>query len=271
MDTPNRLPAIALFLLLLSACIPGSGQRIDIPTLAMLPSLTPTRTDTPMLTDTPTITPTRTATRTPTPNRAETEIAALRGTNAAAQATLDTLLTLSVPTLTPSISVTPSATPLPTVAAMAAQWVYAQTVANLRACASSRCEAIAQLQPGEAVAADGMIPGEELVAGSALWYRVDAQGRELYVYSLQVSFTPPTLPPAAAPPTFTPSPTPTTMLTTAPILNVTAVPQQDAAGCPNVKASCSELTCAQAYACLAAGNSRLDGDKDGVPCESICK
>ncbi len=45
---------------------------------------------------------------------------------------------------------------------------------------------------------------------------------------------------------------------------------QPAALCPSLNATCSEMTCQQAYACLAAGNTRLDRDGNGVPCESIC-
>lgn len=41
--------------------------------------------------------------------------------------------------------------------------------------------------------------------------------------------------------------------------------------CPSLTATCSELTCAQAYACLAAGNDSLDQDKDTVPCENVCQ
>ena len=36
--------------------------------------------------------------------------------------------------------------------------------------------------------------------------------------------------------------------------------------------TCGEmLTCEQAYVCLAEGNTRLDRDRDGIPCESLCK
>ncbi len=35
--------------------------------------------------------------------------------------------------------------------------------------------------------------------------------------------------------------------------------------------SCSSFqTCAQAVASMKAGNSKLDRDKDGIPCESLC-
>lgn len=40
--------------------------------------------------------------------------------------------------------------------------------------------------------------------------------------------------------------------------------------CPSQSATCQQLTCAQAYVCLKEGNTRLDRDRDGVPCESIC-
>ena len=35
--------------------------------------------------------------------------------------------------------------------------------------------------------------------------------------------------------------------------------------------SCSSFqTCAQAVASMKAGNTKLDRDKDGIPCESLC-
>jgi len=49
----------------------------------------------------------------------------------------------------------------------------------------------------------------------------------------------------------------------------TGVPRQSSR-CPGSNFTCEQLTCSQAYACLAAGNSSLDRDNDGVPCESVC-
>lgn len=41
--------------------------------------------------------------------------------------------------------------------------------------------------------------------------------------------------------------------------------------CPQPSLTCTKMTsCEQAYACLRRGNKRLDRDKDGVPCETIC-
>ncbi len=271
MDKTNRLLFGLVFLaLLFSACVPGSGQRVEIPTLAVLPSSTPTASDTPTITSTPLPSDTRTPSRTPTPNALETQVAGLAQTNAAEQSTLDTLLTRAAPTLTPIFTSTLTPTVPPTAVAIPPQWVYAQNPANLRTCPTSACEIVRQLNSGEAVSANGTIEGEALVTGNPVWYRVDSQGQEMYVYSTLVGVVPPTLPLAVAPPTFTPSPT-AILPTNAPIVASTLVsPPQSSEGCPNVKASCSALTCAQAYACLAAGDSKLDGDKDGVPCESIC-
>lgn len=41
--------------------------------------------------------------------------------------------------------------------------------------------------------------------------------------------------------------------------------------CGNLPRTCGQMTsCAQAQKALQCGNTRLDRDKDGVPCESIC-
>jgi len=45
----------------------------------------------------------------------------------------------------------------------------------------------------------------------------------------------------------------------------------DVVPCPNLSYTCSQLSCAQAYACQLDGNDKLDGDENGVPCDSICR
>ena len=56
-----------------------------------------------------------------------------------------------------------------------------------------------------------------------------------------------------------------------PIISLPAVPTGVPGVCSNIGANCSQLfSCAEAYACLAAGNFTLDSDdNDGVPCEGI--
>ena len=47
-------------------------------------------------------------------------------------------------------------------------------------------------------------------------------------------------------------------------------PTKAQAACPSTSYNCSQLICAQAYACLAAGARHLDRDGDGKPCEAQC-
>lgn len=49
-------------------------------------------------------------------------------------------------------------------------------------------------------------------------------------------------------------------------------PGQPVASCPSITATCAQLlTCAEAIACLQAGNFSLDLDMDGIPCEeNLC-
>lgn len=253
---------LALLLAFPAACAPAAKQIVVLPTLASLPTSTPAPTATPVPTSTPTptiIPPTA------TPNLIETQVAQLQATNDAAQNTLAALLTGSAPTATPNASLTPSPTITltltptsapPPVVAMQPQVIYIRSTANLRGCASRECEPAAQLPEGATVMATGTTQGEAIDGVNALWYRVDYSGRELYVYSQLILLSPPTsVPVFVSPPTSAP---------------VFAPPPISSAGCPDMSATCSMLTCEQAYACLAAGNSRLDGDGDGVPCESIC-
>ncbi|MFN8450279.1 MAG: hypothetical protein U0521_17255 [Anaerolineae bacterium] len=160
------------------------------------------------------------------------------------------LLTGSAPTATPNASLTPSPTITltltptnapPPVVAMQPQVIYIRSTADLRGCASRDCGPAAQLPEGATLMATGTTQGEAIDGVNALWYRVDYSGRELYVYSQLISLSPPTpVPVAVSPPT------------SAPII---APPPVSLGSCPSLSASCSELTCDQAYACLAAGTA----------------
>ena len=56
-----------------------------------------------------------------------------------------------------------------------------------------------------------------------------------------------------------------------PTANVPTVqPPESMGDCPGFNYTCPRLTCAQAYACLKAGNDKLDRDRDGIPCEEQC-
>jgi hypothetical protein len=82
--------------------------------------------------------------------------------------------------------------------------MYARAVANLRTCAYTTCSVVGQLREREAVMVTGRTEGEAVNRGSTLWYRVDYQGRQVYVYGSLLADTLPT----AVPPTPVPLPPP---------------------------------------------------------------
>lgn len=98
-----------------------------------------------------------------------------------------------------------------------------------------------------------------------------------YTYDLETGNWRPTRLTGVQPPTPRPratsAPTRATTPTSAPLI-VPIQPVQPVApagsSCPSLSATCSQLTCSQAYACMRAGNGGLDRDNDGVPCESVC-
>ncbi|MEO8392346.1 MAG: hypothetical protein ABI700_05070 [Chloroflexota bacterium] len=274
----RRTLTLLILWCIFAACAPAVTKIVVIPTLAVLPSATPFPTASASPTVIPSATSTPQPTATNTPNLLETQIAQLNATNVSSQLTLDTLLTKSAPTLTLALTLTPSQTitntltpsltatftlTMPSVVAMQPQTLYVRSTANLRTCAASTCDKIAQLHEGDTISANGTIQGEAINAGHSSWYQVDYQGQALYVYSQLVSVDAPTTVPVYVPPTSAPVSLPPVSL-----------PQPGAnsgsASCPDIHASCSALTCDQAYACLAAGHRGLDNDHDGIPCESVC-
>jgi hypothetical protein len=102
-------------------------------------------------------------------------------------------------------------------------------------------------------------------AGSTTWYYVSTGLFQGYIHSSLLTSTSPT---TAAPPTSS------SAATAVPGLQSTPVPQTlpvaPSGSCPGFSYTCSQLTCDQAYACLAAGNGKLDRDSDGKPCETQC-
>lgn len=127
---------------------------------------------------------------------------------------------------------------------------------NVRACPSADCERLGSLGFGTAITLTGQSNG---------WYRIQFNGNEGWVASQYTS---------ASQPSNQGNASGGSNPTSIPVQSApTAVPVQpipSGGGC-NGASSCGEMTsCEQAYACLNAGNGRLDRDNDGVPCESIC-
>ncbi len=51
-----------------------------------------------------------------------------------------------------------------------------------------------------------------------------------------------------------------------------ATPTLSVSECPDLTFTCSDFTtCEEAMACLRAGNTRLDRDGNGIPCEALCR
>lgn len=127
---------------------------------------------------------------------------------------------------------------------------YAQAVVYMRACPSTTCARKNRVAAGEPIEAIGQVEGEAVSGSNKVWYQVEIDGDEGYVYSGVVSQSQPV-----------------------PAAQSQSQPQQSSGGgatCGGAS-TCSQMSsCQQAYACLAEGNGRLDRDNDGVPCEDIC-
>lgn len=264
----SSFAALMLLFVLAAGCAPAAPQIVIIPTLASLPSETPP----PPLSATPSLTYTPRPTLTPTENILETQVSLLSVT-LNVFLTQNALLTESAPTATVNVSPTPSLTitstlppteAQPGVTPVLAQAVYVTRLANLRECASLECAPVLQIEPGNALLVTGTMEGEAITPGNLLWFRVDYSGQILFVYSELVSVTPPSPPPPTAVPLVVIPPTAVEAF-----VPPVSVPQ-GGGSCPSTSATCGQLTCEQAYACLAAGNGRLDRDGDGIPCESVC-
>jgi hypothetical protein len=109
--------------------------------------------------------------------------------------------------------------------------------ANARSCPRTSCRVIVSLPRGTEIVVIGTATGSR-TTGSRVWLRFEHEGADAYVHSALAEPSEP-------------------------------APENDAV-CPSTDALCSQLTCEEAYACLAAGMTRLDRDRDSIPCEDIC-
>ena len=142
------------------------------------------------------------------------------------------------------------ATTLTSVNAQEGQTYYVKVrAAKIRTEATTTAKVVATLSNSTPVIILEVVKGTK-VSNSTTWYKISADGIEGYVHSSLVTDR---------------APVATRNNTAAPVSPISA-----GGGCPSTSYTCSKLTCDQAYACLAAGNGKLDKDKDGVPCESIC-
>lgn len=177
----------------------------------------------------------------------------------------------STPTSTLTALSTDTQTPRPT--EIETQTLYATGNANLRPCTktTSACAPAGAVSGGQELTVLGQVDGDT-VSGSKIWYKVLHNGQELYIHSSLVSATRPVIQPTRSQQqsntgggsqSSSPANTPI-------VASTIEQPPVVGASCPGFDYTCPQLTCEQAYACLAAGNGRLDADKDGKPCETQC-
>lgn len=133
--------------------------------------------------------------------------------------------------------------------------------ARVRSEPSTSAEIVTTLRAGTVISVLETVDGES-VSGSRVWYRI----RNGYIHSslVRAGGEPVSPNPATSNNPATGSGGNVTLATSAPVVG------GGGASCGGAN-TCSQMaSCEQAYACLNAGNGRLDRDKDGIPCESIC-
>lgn len=156
----------------------------------------------------------------------------------------------AIPRTATSRPVESTRTPRPT--EVIAETYYANDGARLRSCARTDCDVIDTLAGGDALLVSDEIEGQAVNAGNGIWYKVEYNGREAFVYSGAVSRT---------------------ALSAQSIIN-SAAPAADnpavtaaapAAGSPR-PGNCSTAVAMGISAEEAGKWPHLDRDKDGVAC-----
>lgn len=129
---------------------------------------------------------------------------------------------------------------------------------NVYSCADKSCSAVFVYAPGRQVSVIGEIEGQS-IGGKWLWYVVNIDGENQFIHSGSLGLSTSSNSPNVS----TPRPTREPMSTVRP-------PSASSGASCGGASTCTQMnSCAQAYACLPS-HPRLDGDGDGVPCESIC-
>lgn len=165
--------------------------------------------------------------------------------------------------VTPGLSPRPSATRTPVIVPVTSappQTYYTTANANGRECARTTCTRVMTLAVGTAVSVVGTTQGEA-VSGTTTWMKLVFNGREMFIHGSLLSTSRPQARPTSRPvqqqSVSTPIPPP---------------PAQNW-NCSGDIYNCSSLTCSEirSYTAACPGDpSRLDGDNDGLYCESDC-
>lgn len=138
--------------------------------------------------------------------------------------------------------------------------------AKMRADAKSTAKLVTTLARGTAVVILDVVTGEK-ISGVDKWYKVNAGGKKGYMLS---SLLTDRVPVAASSSTGNSGSNGGNNNSTTPASSPIPPVVRAGTGCGGATTCGQMASCEQAYACLNAGNGRLDRDNDGVPCESIC-
>jgi hypothetical protein len=209
------LLATTLFAILAAACAPATPEAvIELPTLAVLPTLTDTPTptltvaptETPITpTLTPTLTPTATATQSPTPTVPPTATTDVEATVYIATqsylATLDAGNAATIDALN-AAGLIPSATPTaPPIEAIESTIFFTQDGGvRVRECAriSDECpDVVPELGSGVPVQVTGETTGDTF-RDSNLWFQVEIQGQTGFIHGSLLGSQPPIATPLPA-------------------------------------------------------------------------
>lgn len=155
-------------------------------------------------------------------------------------------------------------------------YVVSVNSAKVRADSNTSSAQLALVRRNSLVPVAGGLEGAR-VSGSTLWCAVTMVGDQVgYIHSSLLSIPSGEAPAAAPIPVVSSAPATsstnvTSNPTSSPVTTVISTPvAPPQVSCPSLSYTCSQLTCSQAYACLNAGNGRLDRDNDGIPCEAVC-
>lgn len=223
---------------------PASTNTATNPTATSRPDVRPTATEPEQVVIIPTVVVNRGGFVTVTP---------APGTVYPTATITDTPVPSATATDTPTSTVAPTETPQPQLTLVSSELYDIIGTANARSCPDSKCDLIGKFQSGEIVSVVGMVSGENYKNNQAWIQTTYHDGQTVYIHSSLV--------------------TPHVESVQQPVSPVVRpiVIQPNASGCPDINATCSQLTtCEQARACLAAGNTSLDGDHKGNPCEALC-
>lgn len=140
---------------------------------------------------------------------------------------------------------------------------------RVRAEPSTSATVVTSLKRGAAVTVIRTEDGSR-VSGSTVWYYVSTGLFQGYIHSsLLTDVAPGSSAPPASSGSAASTPVPGVQSTPPPLVEQPVAPPTGAS-CNGARTCGQMLSCEQAYACLSAGRSSLDRDKDGVPCEDIC-